>query len=61
MVHFGKGRAPRERNVVAIDGPDEVLRYWTTEFGCTLDELRSTVGAVGVSADDVRAHLAKRR
>jgi len=61
MPIFGKGRAPRERKVVAIDGPDEVLRYWTTEFGCTPDELRLAVGAVGVSADDVRAYLAKQR
>jgi hypothetical protein len=36
---------------------DYELRYWSEKFGCTHDELRAAVKAVGVMAKDVEAHL----
>ena len=40
---------------------DYELRYWSDKFGCTHDELKAAVKAVGVVAKDVEAHLASRR
>jgi hypothetical protein len=34
------------------------LIFWSREFGCTENELRSAVAAVGTNAGTVRAHLA---
>lgn len=31
--------------------------YWSREFGCSIDELREAVSAVGVDVADVRLHL----
>ena len=53
------GRKPRERTKVELDVSPEIIRYWTTELGCTEAELRAAVEAVGTNADDVRKHLGK--
>lgn len=36
------------------------LAHWCNEFGCSADELREAVSAVGVDVDDVRLHLSQR-
>jgi len=38
---------------------DYELRYWTTKFGVTADQLRAAVRAVGPIASDVARHLGK--
>lgn len=40
---------------------DYELRYWSEKFGCTHDELRAAVKAVGVMAKDVEAHLKSKK
>ena len=40
---------------------DYELRDWSARFGCTPDELRAAVKAVGVMAKDVEAHLKSRQ
>lgn len=49
-------RGPADRARINVNEPYEV-QYWTTKFGCTPDELRSAVAAVGVMADAVERHL----
>jgi hypothetical protein len=51
-----KDRGPQDRSRISLDEDWEV-RYWSKELGCTTDELRKAVGAVGNSADAVRAHV----
>lgn len=53
-----QNRGPADRSRVNVNESWEV-RYWCKEFGCTEDQLRSAVRAVGVSAAAVRAHLRK--
>jgi hypothetical protein len=53
------GRKPRERGKVELDVSPEVVRYWTTELGCTEAELREAVAAIGQNADEVRKYLRK--
>jgi hypothetical protein len=36
-------------------------RYWARELNCTAEELRAAVFAVGTPADEVRAHIARKR
>lgn len=43
---------------IDINDPNEV-RNWTKSFGCTQDELKKAVNAVGTSADAVRKQLKK--
>lgn len=38
---------------------DHELRYWTKALNVSEAELRAAVGAAGVMAKDVRAHLGK--
>ncbi len=38
---------------------DYELRDWSKKFGCTPDELKAAVKAVGVMAADVEKHLKK--
>ena len=52
-------RPPRQRAWIFVHESPEVLRYWTTELGCTEAELRDAVAEVGVNSDDVRRHLRK--
>ncbi|MEH3087756.1 MAG: DUF3606 domain-containing protein [Xylophilus ampelinus] len=49
-------RGPQDRTRVNLHEDYEV-RYWTQMLGCTPEELREAVEAVGVSADAVRRHL----
>jgi hypothetical protein len=39
---------------------DYEVRYWTKELGCTEDELKKAVKAVGPMVKDVRKHLGKK-
>lgn len=45
-----------DRKLIALDEPHEV-RSWTESLGCTEEQLRDAVKAVGNSADAVRQHL----
>jgi hypothetical protein len=45
-----------DRELIALDEPHEV-RSWTESLGCTEEQLRDAVNAVGHSADAVRQHL----
>ena len=47
-------------NFISLHWPNEV-RYWTRSLGCTEDELRKAVTAVGYSAAEIRFYLADRR
>ena len=39
---------------------DYELRTWSQKFGCTPDQLRAAVKAVGTSAEAVEKHLKKK-
>lgn len=47
---------PADDKRVNVNQAHEV-RYWTGKFGCTADELRAAVKAVGVMAADVERYL----
>lgn len=49
-----------DRKLISLQEEHE-RRGWSEALGCTQDQLREAVKAVGNSADAVRAHLAKRR
>jgi hypothetical protein len=49
---------PQDRARINVN-EDYELAYWTKALGCTADELRAAVKAVGVGADAVRTHLKK--
>jgi Protein of unknown function (DUF3606) len=51
-------RGPQDASRVNVNEDYEV-RYWTKKFGCTAEQLRAAVKAVGVSAKAVEAHLKK--
>jgi hypothetical protein len=51
-----KNRGPADRSRVNVN-EDWERRYWCKEFGCTEQQLRDAVKAVGVMADKVRSHL----
>jgi CheY-like chemotaxis protein len=50
-------RRQRERARIDLHESQEVVRYWTTELGCTEAQLRAAVDAVGISSEAVRRHL----
>ncbi len=50
-------RRQRERERINLRESQEVVRYWTTELGCTEAQLRAAVDAVGIRSEDVRRHL----
>jgi hypothetical protein len=56
---------PDNKSEVAADrkrislSEDYEVRDWTKSLGCTEEELRKAVAAVGNSAQDVRDHLGK--
>lgn len=52
-----RGRS-MDRKLIALSQPHEV-RDWCKSLGCTEDQLRAAVGAVGRSASKVREHLKK--
>jgi|KBSMisStaDraftv2_1062788.scaffolds.fasta_scaffold71463_4 hypothetical protein len=47
-----------DRKLISLSEPYEV-RDWCKSLGCTEDQLRAAVAAVGNSAAKVRAHLGK--
>jgi CheY-like chemotaxis protein len=50
-------RRQRERARIDLHESQEVVRYWTTELGCTEAQLRAAVDAVGINSEAVRRHL----
>ena len=48
-----------DRKLISLEEDYEV-RDWCKSLGCTPEQLRSAVKAVGNSADAVRAHLSKK-
>lgn len=53
-----KNRGPQDRARVNVNEEWE-RRWWCKEFGCTEQQLRDAVRAVGVMVVDVRRHLGK--
>lgn len=51
-------RRPADASKVNVNQQYEV-NWWCGEFGCTEQQLRAAVTAVGVSAAAVRRHLGK--
>ena len=51
-----KNRAPADPSLVNVDEPAEV-KYRRREYGCTEQQLRQAVAAVGVSAAKVSQYL----
>lgn len=47
---------PEDAKRIDIHDSHEI-RNWCQAFGCTVEELKDAVGAVGTWARDVRAHL----
>lgn len=48
-----------DRKLIALSEPHEVAS-WTESLGCTAEQLREAVKAVGHSADAVRGYLKKK-
>lgn len=48
-----------DRKLISLDEEHEV-RSWTESLGCTPEQLRAAVMAVGNSADEVRKYLASK-
>lgn len=53
-------RGPKDGARINVNQPHEVA-YWTNALGCTAQELRDAVDAVGVMADDVRRYLSNKK
>jgi hypothetical protein len=51
-------RGPADRSRISLEQDHEV-RYWTSALGCTEEELRQAVAAVGASAEAVRTSLGR--
>jgi len=51
-----KNRAPADHSRININEPSEV-QYRRRQFGCTEQQLRQAVAAVGASADKVSQYL----
>lgn len=51
-------RSSPDNKRIDINDPNEI-RNWTKSFGCTQDELKKAVNAVGTSAAAVKKHLNK--
>ena len=49
-----------DRNFISLDQEHEV-RDWAKVFGCTEEQLREAVKAVGRSADDVERYINNRK
>lgn len=56
MADNFKNRGAQDRARINLNEEHEV-RYWTSKFGCTEDQLRETIAQVGVSADAVAREL----
>ncbi len=53
-------RGPADQSRINVHERHEVT-YWTGKYGCTEQQLRDAVTAVGPMAADVEAHLKKRK
>ena len=53
-----KNRGEPDRSRIAL-GEEHEVRYWTNKFGITEEKLQAAVKAVGNSAPDVEAWLAR--
>ena len=51
-------RVPNDATRVDVAHEDEV-HYWCMQFGCSPDDLRKAVSAVGQDVDAVRQHLSQ--
>ena len=51
-----KQQTAQDRNLISLK-EDYDRRDWAKSMGCTEDELRAAVAAVGNSAEKVREHL----
>lgn len=49
-----------DRKLISVEQEHE-LRDWAESLGCTQEQLKAAVKAVGHSADAVREHLKKHR
>jgi hypothetical protein len=56
MADDVKNRAPADRSRVNVNEPSEV-KYRRKQYGCTEQQLRQAVAAVGASADKVSRYL----
>lgn len=54
-----ENRGPTDRSRVNVDDPGEV-KYRRKEYGCTEQQLRHAVAAVGVSAAKVSQYLKRK-
>lgn len=54
-----KSKTGADRKLISLEQAHE-LRDWTQSLGCTEQQLRDAVKAVGNSAEAVRAYLAKK-
>jgi hypothetical protein len=54
-----KSKTGADRRFISLEQSHE-LRDWTQSLGCTEQQLRDAVKAVGNSAEAVRAYLAKK-
>ena len=55
-----KNRGVQDRSRISLTEQHEI-RYWTTAFGVSEEQLRAAVNAVGHGADPVRTYLARER
>jgi hypothetical protein len=51
---------PTGTNRISLDA-QHLVRYWRAKLGCSDEELRCAVAAVGLQAADVRRYLELRR
>ena len=56
MADDPSNRGPQDRARINVNQSHE-LDYWTEALGCTEDQLRAAVSAVGVGAEKVREYL----
>jgi hypothetical protein len=50
-------KGPQDQQRISLD-QDHELRYWTQALGCSEEQLREAVRAVGNTASKVRTYLA---
>jgi hypothetical protein len=51
---------PTGTNRISLDA-QHLVRYWRAELGCSEEELRDAIAAVGVNAADVGVYLDQRQ
>ena len=60
MARKSFSTGPTGTNRVSLDA-QHLVRYWRAELGCSEDELRDAIAAVGAQAVDVRRYLERQR